>query len=143
MSENNHENNLSSNKQPPPQQQPLRHGYNDCVLYSVKGIMCKALVIQSQLVPVPDRSAPGGTREEEHLSLLYLDPTAGRPVMTQAETENAITRQHGVAPASERNRSGWYPIENIRIAKNLTSVSLEADANTQEGEKQESQYSTS
>lgn len=89
------------------QHQPTSFGYGDVVLYSQNGKICNAQVLQAQVVPVPDRSAPGGSRNEEHLTLIYLIPAAGRQVMSQIEMDNAIGKAFGVQQLSEDNKVGW------------------------------------
>jgi len=83
-------------------------GYNDVVLYNQNGKICNALVLQSQIVPVPDRSAPGGQNYEEHLTITFLDPFMAKPQLTQIEMENAIKKPlFGVKEWSDINPIGW------------------------------------
>lgn len=90
-----------------PQHQPTSFGYGDVVLYSQNGKVCNAQVMQAQIVPIPDRSAPGGMRNEEHLTLTYLKPEAGKPVMSQIEMDSAVGKAFGVQQLSEENKTGW------------------------------------
>lgn len=100
---------MTTENQQNQQQQRITHpattfGYGDVVLYSQNGKICNALVMQSQVVPIP---APGGLRNEEHLELRYLNPSAGKQVMSQIEMDNAISRAFGVRELSEENKTGW------------------------------------
>lgn len=101
--------NLMANENPQQQykHQPSTLGYGDIVLYNQNGKVCNAQVIQSQIVQVPDRNVPGGLRHEEHLTLIYLIPAAGKQVMSQIDMEAAIGRAFGVQEFSEDNKFGW------------------------------------
>jgi hypothetical protein len=82
--------------------------YGDVVLYNQNGKICNALVLQSQIIPVPDRSAPGGQGHEEHLTLTFLDPFMAKPQLTGIEMENAIKKPIvGVKEWSATNPIGW------------------------------------
>jgi hypothetical protein len=81
--------------------------YGDTVIYEIDGQRCNALVLQSQLVSVPDRSGRGGQSNEEHLVLAYLHPNKAKPQMTQTEMDAATCRDFGVRPLHEGIRTGW------------------------------------
>lgn len=81
--------------------------YGDVVLYEVNGERINAQVLQSQIVPAPDRKAHAGMTHEEHLTIVYLKPGFGKPIMSQTEMDTATGRHYGVAPWSATNRNGW------------------------------------
>jgi hypothetical protein len=110
--------------------QPTTLGYGDVVIYSQNGKTCNAQVLQSQIVPVPDRSAPGGQRNEEHLTLIYLIPAAGRQVMSQIEMDNAIGKAFGVQELTEDNKTGWL----------RATVHVDGGANTAQGQRERPEF---
>jgi hypothetical protein len=81
--------------------------YGDLVIYNQNGKTCNALVFQSQTVPVPDRGAPAGVRNEEHLTLTYLEPERAKPLMSQIEMEAATRKIFGVREYGNGNPTGW------------------------------------
>jgi hypothetical protein len=81
--------------------------YGDPVLYDQNGILIPANVLQSQIVTVPDSKAPGGVREEEHLTIAYLNPKLKAPLMTQVQMDAAILRAYGVQERSDTQLVGY------------------------------------
>lgn len=81
--------------------------FGDPVIYENAGVLVSARVLQSQIVPFPDKTADGGIGYEEHLILEYLDPKYDKPLLTSMEMDAAHKRVFGVRERSESIRNGF------------------------------------
>lgn len=101
--------------------------YNDVVVYVRNGAVVNALVLASALVavnfqPEPTEfqkaeglTVPRETRMEEHLTLVYLDPSHAKESMGSTEMDRATVRVIGVAPLveGEGKATGWKDGEEV------------------------------
>lgn len=71
--------------------------YGDAVRYVHNGVLVEALVAQSRAI----------SKDQEHLTLLYLDPEQESSNLTGTQLERCLVRAFDVPPLVEGAKFGW------------------------------------